>query len=104
MKNTKFTEGKWIYSEYSPTDFGIYSDEGDGRDIALVRGNDETAEVNAKLIAAAPKLLQNLVDICKVTHPLIFKTKFKDNFNAYNALAQANNIIHEITGEIYQNL
>ena len=57
---TKFTKGNWILSKYSPTDFGVHSDEGRGNDIALVRGSDEEAEANAKLIAAAPEMLEAL--------------------------------------------
>lgn len=58
---TKHTKGNWVYQKYS-TDYGVYSETGNGRDIALVReyGSDEEAEANAKLIAAAPELLENL--------------------------------------------
>ena len=58
---TKFTKGEWCACRYSPYDFGIYSDS--GRDLALVRGSDEEAEANVKLIASAPELLKCCMDI-----------------------------------------
>ena len=61
---TKFTKGEWCACRYSPYDFGIYSDS--GRDLALVRGSDEEAEANVKLIASAPKLLECLIDMLRV--------------------------------------
>lgn len=62
MKNTKFTKGEWSYNKYQPTDFGIYSTTGSGNDIALVRGSDEEAGANAKLIAQAPALYIELLN------------------------------------------
>ena len=61
---TKFTKGEWKTCKYSPCDYGIYtnSDKRKG-DIALVRGDDEEAEANLKLIASAPKLLECLIDM-----------------------------------------
>jgi len=56
----KHTQGNWSASKYSQ-DWGVYSETGDGRDIALVREyQPEEAEANAKLIAAAPELLEAL--------------------------------------------
>ena len=62
MKDLKITKGEWIYNKYEPCDYGVYSADGDGRDIALVRSKntDEESEANAKLIAAAPDLLNAL--------------------------------------------
>ena len=55
---TKHTKGDWMYTKYSNDDIGVYSETGDGRDVALVRDyNNEETEANAKLIAAAPELL-----------------------------------------------
>ena len=64
---TKFTNGEWCACRYSPVDYGIYtnSDTREG-DIALVRGDDEEAEANMKLIASAPKLLECLIDMLRV--------------------------------------
>jgi len=56
----KFSKGQWGYSKYEPCDFGVYSFDGDGRDIALVRGSNEEAEANAKIIVAAPEMLEAL--------------------------------------------
>lgn len=61
MKNTaKHTKGEWNISkhatpEYAPQ-FGIYAE--DGNDFVIVKG--EKAEANAKIIAAAPELLEAL--------------------------------------------
>lgn len=60
---TKFTKGEWSYNKYQPTDFGIYSTTGSGNDIALVRGSDEEAGANAKLIAQAPEMFHMLSNI-----------------------------------------
>jgi len=63
MKDLKITKGEWTYSKYEPYDYGVYSEEGDGRDIALVRSkkDEEESVANAKLIAAAPELLKALL-------------------------------------------
>jgi hypothetical protein len=58
---TKFTKGNWIFSKYSPIDYGVHSESGNGNDIALVRGDSEEAEANAKLITSAPELLNALI-------------------------------------------
>ncbi len=53
------TGGNWIAKKYS-NDWGVYSDSGTGRDIALVReyAKEDEAKANAHLIAAAPELLE----------------------------------------------
>lgn len=57
MKDLKITKGNWLYSKYTPYDYGVYSDckEREGRDIALVRdyANDEETLANAELITEA---------------------------------------------------
>ena len=55
----KHTPGPWAYGATAGNhDFAVYSEsEGTGRDIALVRDFDEA---NAKLIAAAPEMLDRL--------------------------------------------
>lgn len=60
MEN-KHTKGNWFFQKYS-TDYGVYSDTGNGNDIALVREckNNEETEANVKLITAAPYLLHAL--------------------------------------------
>jgi len=44
--------------EHSPQ-YGIYDPDGDGRDVAIVKGDEETAA----LFAAAPGLLEALKDL-----------------------------------------
>ena len=65
---TKFTKGEWIFNKYTPCDFGVHSLEGRGNDIALVRGSDEEAEANAKLISTAPELLESLELLVNILH------------------------------------
>lgn len=61
---TKFTKGEWHTCKYSPCDYGIYTNSDTRKgDIALVRGDDEEAEANVKLIASAPKLLECIIDM-----------------------------------------
>ena len=60
---TKHTKGEWVYNKYTPCDYGVYSTEGRGNDIALVRGSDDEAEANTKLIAAAPDLLNACIEL-----------------------------------------
>ena len=69
---TKHTKGNWIYSKYS-TDFGVYSEDGDGRDIAIVREykSAEEAEANASLMAASPKLLESLNEMVALFDRLV---------------------------------
>jgi hypothetical protein len=90
METQKHTKGEWIYSKYQPYDFGVHSTEGRGNDIALVRGSDEEAEANAKLIAAAPELLASLIeifDLLEINEPEWYLRK---HFNhAINAIRKA---------------
>ena len=61
---TKFTNGEWCACRYSPVDYGIYTNSDTRKgDIALVRGDDEEAEANMKLIASAPKLLECCIEV-----------------------------------------
>lgn len=62
---TMYTKGNWICTKYNNDDFGVYSDAGDGRDIALVRSckSEEETEANAKLIESAPELLATLIEL-----------------------------------------
>ena len=56
---SKFTSGKWEYSEYVPEGITLngreYLIQADGEDVALAR-----TEANARLIAAAPELYKML--------------------------------------------
>ncbi len=63
MKNLKHTQGNWDYS----TSLGEISITGVSTDIALVNTgtsiNYDEARANAKLIAAAPELLESLISL-----------------------------------------
>lgn len=52
QQHTQYPKTDWSTQEYPSGDWGIYSDTGNGRDIALVRGGDD-AEANADLICKA---------------------------------------------------
>jgi len=62
----KYSQGEWCYAKYTPCDYGVHSLVGDGRDIALVRGDSEEAEANAKLITHAPELLHCCIDTLRI--------------------------------------
>ena len=62
----QFSKGQWCYNKYTPWDYGVYSMDGDGRDIAIVRGDNEKSEANAKLITAAPELLSCCMDMLRI--------------------------------------
>ena len=56
------TKGEWGYIKHGNNDsFGVYTYDGDGRDLAIIVGGNEEggeAEANAKLISSAPELLE----------------------------------------------
>ncbi len=61
--STKHTQGNWEVSKHGNNDsFGVHA-EGCANDLAIVIGGNEQggeAEANAKLIAAAPDMLEAL--------------------------------------------
>ena len=61
--NTPHTPAPWHVSRHATPDyapqFGIYAEDGNGRDLAIVTSN----EANANLIAAAPAMLAALEEI-----------------------------------------
>jgi len=64
--STKNTQGEWCVSKHGNNDsFGVYA-EGNENDLAIVKGGNEEGgetEANAKLIAAAPDLLDIVLKI-----------------------------------------
>ena len=60
--NTPHTPGPWSISKHATPahspQFGIYADDGDGHDLAIVCNNNATS--NARLISEAPELLSEL--------------------------------------------
>jgi hypothetical protein len=62
IMKTQFTKGEWSYNKYSDGDYGVYSSDGDGSDIVVVKNtrNDKETEANLKLVAAAPDILNAL--------------------------------------------
>lgn len=65
MENLKHTQGEWQFSKHGNNDsFGVYAEN--GNDIAIVKGGNEEGgegEANAKLISAAPNMLEVLMKI-----------------------------------------
>ena len=61
---TPHTPGPWDYRALAGDhDYGVYAEGGDGRDLALVR---DFHAGNARLIAAAPELLDALTGLLAV--------------------------------------
>lgn len=76
--DNKHTKGEWLVSN-TINDYTIYADDGSnkgaGKDVALVyrysRATDEEeAKANARLIAAAPDLLNALIAAHEMLHTL----------------------------------
>ena len=91
MENLKHTQGEWNVSKHGNNDsFGIYA-EGNGNDLAIVKGGNEEggeAEANAKLIAAAPKLLKALQDLLREARANSFNLYHNLNDTPQEAAAQ----------------
>ena len=90
----KPTAGEWMYSKYNniPGDYGVYSLEENGSDIAIVRGrgNDEETLANAKLISSAPELLEILTKaVNHFTYP--------NNEEFHGWIQEAERLIYKIT-------
>lgn len=70
---TKFTKGEWSYYQHTPRTFIVGSDKENRQRIIEVIADDclsnrcsvEEAEANAKLIAAAPDLLEIAMELFK---------------------------------------
>lgn len=68
MNNTKHTPGEWAHTDGSIYSYGV----GHGADIATVNTDsahftEDEAEANARLIAAAPELLEALQKISQMS-------------------------------------
>lgn len=79
MENN-FTQGNWTTAK-SGHDWLVYSENGDGRDIAIVRGckTEEEAEANAKLIANAKELFLALEAIMNSNQLMGVNKHLKEN-------------------------
>jgi len=64
----KTTAGNWNYQQLSPCDYSVYSDEGDGNDIAIVREKGGEGEANVKVITASKQMLEMLMFINDATN------------------------------------
>lgn len=71
----------------SPKDFicelytyGIYSNGGE-------QPTESEQQANARLIAAAPELLEALKEAQKLLHPLVMKMNIRKHFHEHNVLA-----------------
>jgi hypothetical protein len=77
MENLKHTKGEWaIYLDETGTPF-ISNPSEYGR-ICTIRKQEKNFNANAKLIAAAPGLLEALIEANKIIQ--IFEEKEKDSF------------------------
>lgn len=94
MSTTKHTPGEWAHTDGSIYSYGV----GHGADIATVNTDsahftDEEAEANARLIAAAPDLLQAL----KVIRSVLNDWNKEGNYT--NLIEHANTAINKAIGE-----
>lgn len=70
----KHTPGPWQTSKLGPSSDGSQREMiSNGRFIAEVATSDEQQQANARLIAAAPELLENLIGVTKALSRLIDK-------------------------------
>lgn len=92
----KHTSGQWVASpEENNNEWGIVSDKW-GIAICADAPGDGTAEANARLIAAAPELLDALCNLIYWVNP---DGSFPDNLTVREAISEARNAIAKATGE-----
>jgi hypothetical protein len=101
---TKFTKGKWSYAESSnEVDYLVYVDGLPCLFISLNYGVDpkyidkEETEANAKLIAAAPDMLEALNEMVKNLSSYVYGLKIRDGFSELLALENAKKAIKKAT-------
>jgi len=97
---TKHTLGKWIVVDsggkvISQTTEETYSDICTLADRPLAISPE--VEANAKLIAAAPELLEALSDLIEKVSPYIYKLGVKKGFSELVSLEQAKKAIKKAT-------
>ena len=93
----KHTPAPWDISTYDG-EFGVYSSvRPENNDIALVRSsfNETENQANARLIAAAPELLEALEHLVKITYD--YGDTRDRNSPVHDALKQASDAITKAT-------
>ncbi len=64
---TKHTKGEWSFQDLPAHNrYGIYSNESEFLAVAFYQKTKAEAEANAKLICAAPQLLESLIEAQKL--------------------------------------
>lgn len=103
---TQYTKGKWnivnsnfTYPGIDAThEYGNFSVINCGDYLEGVQGRTEDEIMaNAKLIAAAPELLESLNHLMETMKPHIFKMGIKKGFSEHAAYAQAQTAIKKAT-------
>lgn len=89
---SKHTPGPW-FSQYDDNGFYEIGSEAVSRRVAFTYSEYDTDEANARLIAAAPDLLEALQRLLDATTPLFFITQ-----NDHTAFHQASAAIAKATG------
>lgn len=98
----KHTPGKWHFRTGMSDNFcEIIGDYGTNKTIAVAPKDcfveDEEAEANGRIIAAAPELLEALTYLVEKVSPIIYKLGVKKGFSELVALTQATKAIHKAT-------
>lgn len=100
---TQHTKGEWVIEQHHPSIYvcsgykGFVIAEVTNQQISHFIGNDEEAQANAKLIAAAPDMLEALNCLLETMRPHIMKMGIRKGFSEHAALAQAQTAIHKAT-------
>ena len=94
MKNLKHTKGEWRYSEL----YQVITDE-EGYSIAQESGlkHSKDWEANAKLISAAPDLLEALILANKLIDELDKASDYRETEFHYETQHKINNAINKAT-------